>query len=356
MAARGDNYITYTYRGGERLDIPLDATHVTVDASVSVILVEAFRGHPSIVEAVFHDKIEKVGRFSFAFCPCLRRVIMPGVEIVEENAFDGCEALTDVECGKLENIKHGAFSNCNSLRSIDLPSAKIVEEGAFGWCEALNEAKCGSKLDRIENLAFSFCPSLERITIPLKDGMMNDDSIFTGCLDLVHVDLVEGAVHETIAALPLEEWRNDMNEEVDTINQILPTVDAGDYDDDGEKSRAIRTWIRSVLHKIIHYQAEHRRLVKEEVATTLQLALPCDIVMNHVLPFLELPSYTFEVGGDQEGDDEEEEEDQEGDDEEEEEGDDDVGRRDITIWQEVFDNTGVKEYAYCLVVEERDAI
>jgi len=293
-------------------EIPRDATHITVDQSVTVIPAGAlaFYGHPNIVEVICDVNVKGVEGAAFYNCPCLRRVIMPGVEIVEENAFDGCEALTDVECGKLENIKHGAFSNCNSLRSIDLPSAKIVEEGAFGWCEALNEAKCGSKLDRIENLAFSFCPSLERITIPLKDGMMNDDSIFTGCLDLVHVDLVEGAVHETIAALPLEEWRNDMNEEVDTINQILPTVDAGDYDDDGEKSRAIRTWIRSVLHKIIHYQAEHRRLVNEEVATTLQLALPRDVLMNHVLPFLELPSYTFKVG------DHEEESEDDSDDEE----------------------------------------
>jgi len=53
-------------------------------------------------------------------------------------------------------------------------------------------------------------------------------------------------------------------------------------------------WIRSVIGKIIHYQAEHQRLLDEEVATTLQLALPRDIVMNSVLPFLELPTYTFE--------------------------------------------------------------
>ena len=111
-----------------------------------------------------------------------------------------------------------------------------------------------------------------------------------------HVDLVEGDLHETIAALQLEEWRNDMNEEIDSINQILPTVDAGGGygGGDGEKARAIRMWIRSVIGKIIHYQAEHQRLLDEQVATTLELALSQDIVMNNVLPFLELPSYTFE--------------------------------------------------------------
>jgi len=128
--------------------------------------------------------------------------------------------------------------------------------------------------------------------------MITADDIFTGCGNLKHIDLVEGEVHETIAALQLEEWRNDMYEEINSINQILPTVDAGfseEEDDVGEKVEAIRTWIRSVLGKIIHYKAEHQRLLDEQVATTLEHSLSQDIVMNNVLPFLELPSYTFEV-------------------------------------------------------------
>eukprot|EP00984_Skeletonema_dohrnii_P016066 scaffold7052_cov138-Skeletonema_dohrnii-CCMP3373.AAC.4 len=72
-------------------------------------------------------------------------------------------------------------------------------------------------------------------------------------------------------------------------------------DDEGGKARAIRTWIRSVIGKIIHYKAEHQRIVGE-AATYLQLALPNDIVMKNVLPFLELPSYTFEVELEEEDD------------------------------------------------------
>ena len=43
----------------------------------------------------------------------------------------------------------------------------------------------------------------------------------------------------------------------------------------------------------------------EEVAT-LQHVLPQDIVMNNVIPFLELPSFTFEVVNHEEGEDVEE--------------------------------------------------
>ena len=85
-----------------------------------------------------------------------------------------------------------------------------------------------------------------------------------------------------------------MNGEIDAISQILPNTRAGRrWDDPGRKTRAIRVWIRSVLRKVVHYKSEHLRYLKI-AAATLQPALPDDIVLKNVLPFLELPSYTFE--------------------------------------------------------------
>ncbi|KAK1737795.1 hypothetical protein QTG54_011567 [Skeletonema marinoi] len=289
MAAEGDNVTWYNYTGADGQVIPHDATHIIVAKFVSVILPDVFHGNRNIVEVICDENVKKVEECAFTACPSLRRVIMPGVEIVEENSFLGCEVLADVEFGKLEIIRYAAFNGCTSLGSINLPSARIVEGDTFNDCETLTKVKFGSKLERIEEMAFDDCTSLERITIPLKEGLMNDNNTFQGCLDLVHVDLVEGPTHETIAALHFEEWRNDMNEEIDSINQILPTVDAGRWARDaGGKARAIRTWIRSVIGKTIHYKVQHQRLL-DEAATTLQLALPKDIVMKNVLPFLELP-------------------------------------------------------------------
>ena len=65
-----------------------------------------------------------------------------------------------------------------------------------------------------------------------------------------------------------------MVEEINSINQILLNADAGGYMDEvywdefeildeGEKAIVIRTWIRSVLGKIRHYQAEHQRVLDE---------------------------------------------------------------------------------------------
>eukprot|EP00984_Skeletonema_dohrnii_P008948 scaffold3345_cov83-Skeletonema_dohrnii-CCMP3373.AAC.7 len=283
----------YIYTGGV---VPRHVTRVRIDESVSVIPARAFHGHQNITELYCHIRVKKVEHFAFYLCPSLRIVIMPGVEVVERAAFWNCVALTDVQCGELKIIGECAFYNCESLRSIDLPSIKIVEGRAFFLCTHLTTVKFGKELESIRDRAFNGCPSLDRITLPLKDGMITHDNAFQGCGNLKHVDLIERAIlSETIAALLLEEWRNDMFREIDAINQILPNTSAGDvYDDAGGKAQAIRTWIRSVLRIIVQYKAEHYNYLKE-ATITLELALPNDIVSRNVLPFLELPPYTFQA-------------------------------------------------------------
>eukprot|EP00984_Skeletonema_dohrnii_P005631 scaffold1988_cov76-Skeletonema_dohrnii-CCMP3373.AAC.1 len=290
MAADG----WYTFTGGDDEVIPRNATRVRIDESLTVIPTEAFEGNLDIEEVECHDRVKTVEEDAFYKCPSLRLVIMLGVEVVEGRAFKYCNALTDVECDKLEIIGSSAFSGCKSLTSINLPSAKIVEWYAFAECHALTNVEFGKELESIEELAFFLCTSLERITIPLKDGIITDDDIFRKCKNLKHVDLIEGELHETIDALLWEEWKNDMNEEINSINQILSYTPAGDNFDVGGKALAIRMWIRAVLGKIIHYKAQHQHVL-EEAAATLQVALPQDIMVNNVLPFLELPLYTFEL-------------------------------------------------------------
>jgi len=182
------------------------------------------------------------------------------------------------------------------LGSIILPSAKIVEDCVFSRCKSLTNVKFGKELESIGYAAFYECTSLERIAIPLKDGMITENGIFHGCKKLVHVDLVEGAVlRDTIDALLLDEWRNDMKDEIGAINQILPNTPAGScYNFEvGGKAQAVRMWIRTVLRNIIRYKTQQQNLLNE-AATALQSFLPSDIVFKNVLPFLELPSFTFE--------------------------------------------------------------
>jgi hypothetical protein len=271
MAAEGeDNVIRYTFTGEDSEVVPADATHVTVHESVKVIPSRAFYWHRNIEEFQCHDGVETIEEWAFYLCPSLRRVKMPGVKIIEIRAFSDCDALEDVECGKLERIGWGAFYSCSSLRSINLPSVKIVEELAFDSCTGLTDVNFGDKLESIGGQAFYCCVSLERIAIPLNHRIIAADDIFTECRNLKHVDLV-GGVLETIAALHLEDWRNDMNAAIDDINQILPKTYAGRYyhNDDydvGYKTRAVREWMRSVRHKLDDYKDQHRAATRRALA------------------------------------------------------------------------------------------
>ena len=288
-------YYTFTGRDGER--VPRHITHVLIATALNFVPALAFDEHPNIEEVICHEGVEKIEKYAFHKCPSLRRVIMPGVKVVEKGAFYLCSALTYIDCGKLEIIGEMAFMECTSLSSLDLPSIKILEYSAFISCRRITIAKFGKNLESIRDRTFVNCTSLERIALPLKDGVITHDNTYTfqGCKKLVHVDLV-GGVHETVAALLMDEWKDDMNKGIDLISRILPYATAGTSRQAERKSEAIRTWTRSVLSKYNRYKAEHRRYVND-AATTLQRALPNDIVLKSVLPFVELPSDTF-GGGD----------------------------------------------------------
>ena len=280
----------YVFTGGV---VPLRVTHVLIAEALNFVRAEAFCQHPNIEEVICHDGVEKIEEDAFHNCPRLRRVIIPGVKEIERYAFRMCTALTSIECGKLEIIRELAFIGCKSLSSVDLPSIRIVERSAFERCWNLINAKFGKDLESISGRAFCGCTSLECIALPLKEDMIDADNTFALCIKLRHIDLV-GGVHQTIAALLMDEWKNDMNEEIDSISRVLPNTFAGEiFCEVGGKALEIRTWIRSVLSKIIHYKAEHRRCLNV-ATTTLQSSLPNDIVLKNVLPFLELPSYTFQ--------------------------------------------------------------
>ena len=163
-----DNIAWFTYTGEE--EIPDEVTHVII--AVRFVPRDAFRYHPSIVEVICHERVEKVEENAFEMCDNLRRVIMLGVKEIGCCAFTSCRALTDIECGKLEIIGEYAFGFCFSLSSIDLPSIKIVERHAFSCCTALTNVKFGKELESIRGVAFFLCHSLERITHLLKDGLI----------------------------------------------------------------------------------------------------------------------------------------------------------------------------------------
>ena len=277
--------------------VPRDATHVSIHPTITIIPSWLFSEHPNIVELRCHEGVKKIEEWAFHQCPSLQRVIMPGVEVIETSAFCFCILLRYIECKRLKIVGRNAFYHCESLGSIDIPSVKLVFSNAFTNCYDMRDVTFGKDLDMIRKEAFAGCKSLERITMPLKDGLFTSDDIFQACDNLKRVDLVEEEVlQETIATLLWDEWKDDLKAEFNSnsINHILSNASAGLWPSPnvGQKVSAIRDWIARVLPKVIHYTVQHRELVNA-AAAAVQLASPNDVVLSNVLPYVELPLYTF---------------------------------------------------------------
>ena len=69
-----------------------------------------------------------------------------------------------------------------------------------------------------------------------------------------------GGMHnKVVSSLLLESWKDEMNQEISRINEVLPNTPAN------EKTNAIQGWIRSVIDRMEHYKVEHNTLLKEDM-------------------------------------------------------------------------------------------
>ena len=263
-AAQDDNEV-FVYMGGNQ-QVPDEVRRARIHKSVKTVRARAFQYRRQLISVEFHDGVEIVEEYAFDGCYSLRGMIkLLGVKIIKVCAFQHCRSITDVEFGdKLETIEYAAFNSCKALRSIRIPSVRTIEKHAFVNCTDLFDVECGEGLRTLELRAFADCSNLKWITLPLK-GDMIENRVFDGCVKLTIVDLV-GGIHNTVASLHFESWRNEMNNEINRINQILPTFTAW------HKTGAIQRWIGTVIGCLNRYKTEHKAILKEATAL-LELAL-----------------------------------------------------------------------------------
>ena len=225
-AVQGDDGEIFVYMGGDQ-QVPDGVRRARIHISVKIIRSRAFQNRRHLMSVEFHDGIEIIEENAFACCYSLRGSIkLLGVKIIKEYAFCRCTHLTDVEFGnKLEAIEQSAFNDCFKLKKIKMPSARTIGRYALSHCKELSDVECGEGLRTLKDSVFSNCFKLERIALPLLKGDMIEGSLFYGCDNLIAVDLV-GGIHQTVASLHMESWRNEMMDEIISINQTLSTAAA----------------------------------------------------------------------------------------------------------------------------------
>jgi hypothetical protein len=76
----------FVYMGGDQV-VPRDVTHVRIHKSVKIITRRAFRNCTNLVSIEMHDGVEIIEEEAFGDCTSLRRIKLPGVKVIEMNAF-----------------------------------------------------------------------------------------------------------------------------------------------------------------------------------------------------------------------------------------------------------------------------
>jgi len=99
---------------------------------VTKIIDYAFENNTKITSVTIPTTVQTVGLYSFRGCTKLKSVTCSGVDVIGNQAFANCTALTSISIDA-QIINYSAFENCTSLSSISLSNQAYVDiaENAF---------------------------------------------------------------------------------------------------------------------------------------------------------------------------------------------------------------------------------
>lgn len=118
---------------------------------------------------------------------------------MDASAFYNCKKITSVTCSAsgFTTIHDLAFASCSSLVSVSVPHVQEIRNQAFYDCSSLvnvnftwitSAGKERSTLYKIEDSAFSYCPSLESFYIP--EGLrLLGNNVFQKCPKLTSISV-----------------------------------------------------------------------------------------------------------------------------------------------------------------------
>ena len=91
------------------------------------------------------------------------------VMVIGEEAFKGCDKLTEVEFPSLlQLVESDAFYGCKALKAVELPNrVTYIGSRAFASCESLRSLRLSPNLNTISGFAFAQCNRLQEIIAPM---------------------------------------------------------------------------------------------------------------------------------------------------------------------------------------------
>ena len=109
-------------------------------------------------------------------------VQLPYTTEISNGMFSNCYDLKEVTFGKVGVISKSAFHSCQALTQVDLRGSGVKELGetAFASCTALTKVFLPASVEKIDDLVFGYCRSLQSITIDALNPPTLTGDIFFG--------------------------------------------------------------------------------------------------------------------------------------------------------------------------------
>ncbi len=160
-----------------------DLKKVIIDAPECVIEEEAFSNCPNL--KCVELNVCSLGERAFAYCRKLEEVHMSGVAKLPAMSFAGCYMLKIFEAKDLEMIGARCFDECTGLGSFDLSEIATIGERAFERCDSLKNIKLGKISCKYH--AFADCAGLESVEI--SEETVLGSGVFKGCTQVSNIVL-----------------------------------------------------------------------------------------------------------------------------------------------------------------------
>ncbi len=140
-----------------------DLTEVVIENGVTEIGKDVFQGCVGLTNVTIPDSVKKIGTWSFYMCKGLKNVDIPANMEIGDFSFrqSGLEQVT-VSGGSVGNY---AFHRIDNLKKISINCETIGEE-AFSGCDYLTDITLGENVKTLGDKAFYTCDALERVEIP----------------------------------------------------------------------------------------------------------------------------------------------------------------------------------------------
>ena len=124
----------------------------------------AFQNNIKVRSLYLDRNVREIRRKAFLNCTAMKRIEMPGVQIIGQEAFEGCVNLTGAILPEtVEIMRNSAFAGCKRLASVQifrLNHEKVICRDTFRDCVSLKEVQLPQDINVIDDNAFYRCQNL----------------------------------------------------------------------------------------------------------------------------------------------------------------------------------------------------